>query len=166
MKKINFVLAMGITLTLASCAELQKMTSSSSSGTESVYKIDAPKFTTVDKVLKLSEGMSYQEVVSALGCEPYDIYSLNDKENKTVLIWHYKKIKRNEDPNVMKKREGATTGGEVICCEEVAYLTFDGKKLVSLVTDAGKGSSESADKNADSNQVPKQEEKKGIMKFF
>jgi len=164
MKKISYALVLGVALTTVGCAEMQKLTSTSS--TSAVVKVDAPKFTTVDKVLKLSEGMSYQDVVNTLGCEPFDIYSLNDKENKTVLIWNYKKVKRSEEPSVMNRREGATTGSEVICCEEVAYLTFDGKKLVSLVTDAGKGSSESADKNADSNQVPKQEEKKGIMKLF
>lgn len=163
MKKLAIILGFGIALSITSCSQMQGLMNTPNS---EVAKGDAPKFTTVDKVLKINEGMSYQEVVATLGCEPYDIYSLNDKENKTVYIWHYKKIKRNENPDVMKKREGAVTGSEVICCEEVAYLTFDNRKLVSLVTDAGKGVQKRADENVENTTAPKVEEKKGIFKLF
>lgn len=142
-------------VSMQSCGTISKFTSPAAEEPQNTGpRIDAPKFTTIDKILKLNEGMSYQETTSTLGCEPYDIYSLNDKDNKTVYIWHYKKIKRNELQETLKRRDGATSGTEVICLEEIAYLTFDNKKLISLVTDAGKGSAQRAENNAKAETAP------------
>ncbi len=100
----------------------------------------APRFTTVDKVLQLKVGMTYKEVVKTLGSPAYDMQFLSYETNQTVYLWYYKKIERLEDPAKMKTKAGAASGEEVITKLQKIYITFDdGKKLTGAVTDTGKG---------------------------
>lgn len=148
MRKTGMIL-FGIALLFSSCDEVQQFTQTPSA-------VVAPKFTTIDKLIQLTPGMTFSEVVTMLGCEPYDVFTINDSEDKTVLVWHYKKFKRSENPMIIETRQGATTGDEVICCLEVVYVTFENQKFVKLITDAGKLSTAAPAQNNDGkqNQAP------------
>ncbi|MCH8555031.1 MAG: hypothetical protein LAT76_07730 [Schleiferiaceae bacterium] len=130
MKKTLF-LSLGIALLLSSCQQLQNMTQAPTS-------VQAPKFTTMEKLIQLTPGMSLDDVVKTLGTEPYDVYTINHETNQTVYIWHYKKVQRTENPVILATRSGATSGAEVLCCLEVVYVTLENQKFVRLITDAGK----------------------------
>lgn len=148
MRKTGMIL-IGAALLFSSCEEVQQFTQTPSA-------VVAPKFTTIDKLIQLTPGMTFSEVVTTLGCEPYDVFTINDAEDKTVLIWHYKKFKRSENPFVLDSRAGATTGNEVMCCMEIVYVTFENQKFVKLITDAGKlnNAVPAQNSNSDQNQAP------------
>lgn len=140
----NYLFLSVTTLFLGSCTILQPTTTTPKQASTVVKEY--PKFTIVDQFTKLNPGMTYTEVVAILGCEAYDVYSINHSENQTVYTWKYKKINRLETPENEKLRSGSNTGTEVLCCEEQAYLTFVNGKFQSLITDASKfGYSKSAD---------------------
>lgn len=103
-------------------------------------KQQAPKFTTIEQMLKLEKGMSFSKVVSTLGSNPYDLYKLSWDEDQTVYVWYYQKIERKEEPSVLKTKAGMTSGDEVIDKQQMLYVTFDDSgKLVKAITDSGKG---------------------------
>lgn len=140
------------TLFLGSCTILRPSTTIPKQASTVVKEY--PEFTIVDQLLKLRPGMAYVEVVAILGCDAYDVYSINHSENQTIFIWKYKKINRLETTENEKLRSGANSGTEVLCCEEQAYLTFVNGNFQSLITDASKfGYS----KPADNKEEPKTE---------
>ncbi len=128
MKKL--FLAFLATVLLSSCTTLTTIST----------KEQAPRFTTMDEIVKLEVGMSLDEVIETLGSKPYDLHTLSFDENQTVYNWYYKKIERKEDPKVLKTKKGATSGEEVIDKQQEIYITFDDDgKLVKAITDTGKG---------------------------
>ncbi len=155
MKKV-YLLAIIAVLAMSSCATLTTVSN----------KQQAPRFTTVDKVLALKPGMSYSEVVTTLGSAPYDLLSLTYDDKQTVYVWYYKKIERKEDPKVMLTKEGGATGDEVIDIQQMLYVTFDANgKLVKATTDAGLGKQPAAF-NLGTTETTVTQEKKPIWKVW
>jgi len=165
MKTKIMLVATVTTLLLSGCVSYQPMPQAN------VEKKIVPKFTTVDRVVKLKTGMSYDDVVVALSCPPYDVYTINYETQKTVYIWYYRKIQRSAPVNVIDAMDGGTIGDNVLigeCCNEFLYCTFDAdKKLEKAITDAGKGTQTIAPVgNTTDAPAEQQPEKKGIMKFL
>ncbi|MEA2041446.1 MAG: hypothetical protein U9N85_02695 [Bacteroidota bacterium] len=130
MKKELLIIAVGALLFMSSCATMTSVSS----------KKQAPKFTTIDKVVKLSADMTYRDVVQTLGSIPYDLHTINYDDEQTIYVWHYKLIERKEDPGVLETKEGSVSGDEVLDKQQKVYVTFDNdKNLVKAVTDAGIG---------------------------
>jgi outer membrane protein assembly factor BamE (lipoprotein component of BamABCDE complex) len=142
MKKIYF-LSIIVAVAMSSCATFSTMTTQNqapAATTAPKITIQAPRFTTIDKVLLLKTGMTYNEVVTILGSSPYDLHTLTYNDKHTVYVWYYKKIERSEDPNLIKTKEGAATGDEVIVKQQMLYVTFDANgKLLNAITDSGLG---------------------------
>lgn len=157
MKKFRMtsLLIVAVTLMFTSCATITTMST----------KEQAPRFTTIEKVLKLNSGMSYDEVVKTLGSDPYNMYSLTYEDKQTVYIWYYKIVERKEDPKVLSTPEGSVSGEEVIDKQQMLYVTFDeNKKLVKAITDAGKGQKTAGNTGAAETTVT--QEQKPIWKIW
>ena len=133
MRKIFYIGILAILIGFQSCTVL----------TTSV-KVQAPRFTTIDKLVELKVGMNFDEVVTKLGSQPYDMYYLSFESKETVYIWYYNKLERKEDPAVLKTKSGGTSGDETMLTNhEKVYITFDdSRKLIQATTDAGLGKSD------------------------
>ena len=98
-----------------------------------------PEYTTVDKLYKVSPGMTEEKVTSILGIPPYDIY--HDVENNCkVLVWYYRH-KQHTIPSSQEDTEASLSGGKTTYINtEKVYLTFseNDKKLINYFTDQGK----------------------------
>jgi len=110
----------------------------------------APPYTSVDKIIKVKEGMSIEEVNNVLGINPYDIYILQDK-GASILIYNYRiKDREMEVPSNYNQRtkfihsEEAQTSGEIRYKTDgnILYAFFKDGKLETMLTDAGKDNSE------------------------
>lgn len=138
MKK-NLLLIVGLTLMSA------VMISSCSTG----EKVEEPKdayvkdikFTSVDKLLLIQPGNTYDVVVQTLGCEPYNLLS-NQKDGYAIYVYKYKLLQREikaEDAEVLNQRGGETAGIEVYNPKiEDAYLVFKNNVLESIMTTQGR----------------------------
>jgi hypothetical protein len=71
--------------------------------------VQAPKYTTVEKVLALKLGMSSEEVSAALGIPPYSFVLKNDSE--TVLLYKFRMTDRAVVPFFMKETNGKEVRG-------------------------------------------------------
>lgn len=93
MKTSAYLLLFSCTLFLSSCI------------------VQAPKYTKVEQVLMLKNGMTREEVSQALGIPPYDIKSMNDSGSVT-LIYKYRVTDRKTLPFLLKPANGVKTTGK------------------------------------------------------
>ena len=96
----------------------------------------APQFTTIDRIITLQPGMTYDQVTLALGILPYDVY-LGQEDGTTVYSWQYKHLERLEVPERLATRDGMASGRELLVKPSWLYGIFVEGKLVSFTTDAG-----------------------------
>ncbi len=74
--------------------------------------IQAPKYTMVEQVLTLKEGMSKEEVSNVLGIPPYDFKSASD--SGLVLIYKYRVTDRKVFPYNLKPTNGKKATGKYV----------------------------------------------------
>lgn len=65
----------------------------------------APKYTRVEKVVKLRNGMTQQQVDSIVDIKPYDIVSI-DKEGNRTMLYKYRVTDRRTLPFLLKDTNG------------------------------------------------------------
>lgn len=98
-----------------------------------------PEYTTIDKLYKVSPGMTETEVTSILGIPPYDVYH-DVANNCKVLVWYYRH-KQHAIPSSQEDTRASLAGGTTIYVNtEKIYMTFseNDKKLINYFTDQGK----------------------------
>ena len=97
--------------------------------------VHGPRYTTVDKVLKLKTGLTLNEVNSLLVSKPYDLYIFDSLGNKSY-IYKYRVTDRKTVPFLLKENNGKEITGRYM--DLVAYFTsFDTLyKLESRPTDS------------------------------
>lgn len=117
-----FMGLIAITVTLSSCLTIM------------------PKYTTVEQILELKEGMTPAEVQQRLGILPYDVFH-NQFGNTAIHHYKYKYLERKVGASLLNKREGLTSGPERFTKSSELYVHFDEDKLSFLVTEEGKGNS-------------------------
>lgn len=108
----------------------------------SCAKMVAPPYSTVDKVAKLSPGMTSSDVSSALGIPPYDVYHMAGDGSTLHVYWYKIKERKNKGCSLFmtefyNKEENLTIGSSYYTKEQRVYVLFQNGKLSSLVTDAG-----------------------------
>lgn len=74
--------------------------------------VNAPKFTTVEKVLTLHLGMSQEEVSEALGIPPYNFILHND--TSTVLLYKFRVADRTTLPFLLRETNGKKVRGRYV----------------------------------------------------
>lgn len=90
--------------------------------------VTGPQYTRVEKVLKLSVGMSSAEVENTLGIHPYDLCRLDSLGNKTV-IYKYRVTDRRTVPFFLKDTNGFKVRGKFVDL----YATYNVKDtLIAL----------------------------------
>ena len=98
-----------------------------------------PEYTTIDKLYKVSPGMTEDEITSILGIPPYDVYH-DVANNCKVLVWHYRH-KHHAIPSQQQNTKASLGGGKTTYINaEKVYMTFseNDKKLINYFTDQGK----------------------------
>ena len=98
-----------------------------------------PEYTTIDKLYKVSPGMTEAQVTSILGISPYDVYH-DVANNCKVLVWHYRH-KHHAIPSQQEDTRASLGGGKTTYINtEKVYMTFseNDKKLTNYFTDQGK----------------------------
>lgn len=98
-----------------------------------------PEYTTIDKLYKVSPGMTESEVTTILGIPPYDVYH-DVANNCKVLVWHYRH-KHHAIPSQQQNTKASLGGGKTTYINaEKVYMTFseNDKKLINYFTDQGK----------------------------
>ena len=114
-------------------------------------RIAAP-YSTVEKIVKITPGMSASDVSSTLGIPPYDIYHMAG-DGSTVLTYNYKlKQRKNTGCGLLEnigladpfysKEENLAVGSSYYVKESKLYVLLQNGKVTSLVTDAGREDSE------------------------
>ncbi|MDC3306074.1 hypothetical protein OAV36_04030 [Flavobacteriales bacterium] len=101
-----------------------------------------PEYTTIDKLYKVSPGMTEDEVTALIGIPPYDIYH-DVANNCKVLVWHYRH-KQHSIPSSQEHTRASLDGGKITYVNtEKVYMTFseNDKKLINYFTDQGKARS-------------------------
>jgi hypothetical protein len=101
-----------------------------------------PEYTTIDKLYKVSPGMTEDEVTALVGIPPYDIYH-DVANNCKVLVWHYRH-KQHSIPSSQEHTRASLAGGKITYVNtEKVYMTFseNDKKLINYFTDQGKARS-------------------------
>jgi hypothetical protein len=116
---------------------------SSKGTTTSSGKITNYYATTTENIMKLTTGMSVEEVTTALDCEPTDFYS-NVKNGEKILVYKYRKTYQNVPAN-KKEDEKYLRGDKPVYPtkdEGNLYVVFDSKtnKLLNYITDSGRAS--------------------------
>jgi hypothetical protein len=74
--------------------------------------VNAPKYSTVEKVLSLKLNMSQDEVNSALGIPPYNFKFMSDSE--VVLLYKYRVRDRTTLPFLLKQSNGKKVLGRYV----------------------------------------------------
>jgi len=74
--------------------------------------VNAPKYTTVEKVLALQLGMNQDQVTTALGIPPYNFILKNDSE--TVLLYKFRVADRTTVPLFLKEANGKKIRGRYV----------------------------------------------------
>ncbi|MBN9293868.1 MAG: hypothetical protein J0G96_07810 [Flavobacteriia bacterium] len=96
------------------------------------------KFASVEDVISLKPGITFNEAVSLLGSKPYNILS-NQLDGYTIYAYQYKVIERQISSDISNRKGGETTGTEVYNKrEQTAFLFFKNDKLESLITSQGR----------------------------
>ena len=94
--------------------------------------VKGPKYSHVEKVMKLNNGMTMDEVNITLGLKPYDLKSIDSVGNK-VLLYKYRLTDRRTVPLFLKD----TNGKEISSKFVDLYCTFSAdNKLTKLITTA------------------------------
>ena len=105
----------------------------------------APEFTSVNHILNVKSGMTMEDVNTALGISPYDVYTIRE-DGGSILVYNYVKQMRalNESPTRMMEtrhsKEGLTRG-EVwydVGNPSRLYVYFLDGRMMSLITDVGR----------------------------
>ncbi len=92
--------------------------------------VKGPKYSHVEKVMKLNNGMTLDEVNTTLGLKPYDLKSIDSVGNK-VLLYKYRLTDRRTVPMFLKD----TNGKEISSKFVDLYCTFSNEnKLTKLIT--------------------------------
>ena len=101
-----------------------------------------PEYTTIDKLYKVSPGMTEKEVTSIVGIPPYDIYH-DVANNCKVLVWNYRHKQHAIPSSHEDTRESLSGGKTTYINTEKVYMTFseNDKKLMYYFTDQGKARS-------------------------
>jgi hypothetical protein len=86
--------------------------------------VNAPKFTTIEKVLTLHLGMSSEEVSCALGIPPYNFILHND--SVTVLLYKFRVSDRTTLPFLLRETNGRKVRGRYVNL----LVTYD-KRLIA-----------------------------------
>lgn len=115
MRKSLIILAAAVSL--ASCKTI-----------EIEYERTAPEFTTVNRLLTLTEGMSKEEVLQNIEVYPYDIY-YNEQNNCEVHVVKYAKTERIAPDNISRGTDDQTTKGSEVYdnIENMLVIYRDGK---------------------------------------
>jgi len=109
--------------------------------------VKGPKYTHVEKVLTLKNGMTLNEVNTTLGLKPYDLISLDSAGNK-VLMYKYRLTDRRTVPLFLKD----TNGKEISAKFADLHCTFSADNvLVKLASQ--KSESELKEQRLDINSV-------------
>lgn len=135
-KNLLFVCLLAVSAVMfSSCSTEERVSEPSGSYVKSI------KFTSVDKLLQIQPGNTYDVVVQTLGCEPYNILS-NQKDGYAIYVYKYKLLERQikaEDVEVLDQRGGETAGVEVYNPKiEDVYLVFKNNVLESFITSQGR----------------------------
>ena len=77
------------------------------------YERTAPEFTTVNRLLTLTEGMSKEEVLQNIEVYPYDIY-YNEENNCEVHVVKYAKTERVAPDNISRGTDDQTVKGQEV----------------------------------------------------
>jgi hypothetical protein len=112
----------------------------------------APPYSTVEKVVKVTPGMSASDVSSTLGIPPFDVYHMAG-DGSTVLVYYYKLKERKNtgcglpermglDDPYYSKEENLAIGSSYYVKESKLYVLLVNGKVSSLVTEAGREDSE------------------------
>lgn len=127
-KSILFVSVAMAILLLGGCSSTSNM-------------VQAPKFTSVDRLVQIHPGQSFQTVVQTLGCEPYNLLS-NQADGYAIYLYKYKFTEREikaSDSQILNQRGGETAGMEVYNSKmEDVILIFKDNKLESVVSTQGR----------------------------
>lgn len=92
--------------------------------------VKGPKYTRVEKVMKLKNGMSLNNVNKTLEIQPYDLVSVDSAGNRT-LMYKYRLTDRRTVPLFLKD----TNGKEIRAKFSDLYCTFDKNGyLIKMVT--------------------------------
>lgn len=97
--------------------------------------------TTTENIVKLEAGMTLSEVNESLDCEPTDLYS-NIQNNEKIVVYKYRK-NYQEVPVKQKDHEKYLRGGKPVFMEESSlYVIFDSKsnEMKYFITDSGRKS--------------------------
>lgn len=95
--------------------------------------------TTTEHIFKLKQGMTLNEVTSALDVEPKDLY-FNRKDGSKVVTYKYK-IQYQKVPKWFKNREMYLRGNaDYFKSEGTLYVIFDSKdnRMKNYITDNGR----------------------------
>lgn len=113
----------------------------------STMKWQAPAFTNVEKLSKVTKGMSLNELNNTLGVQPYNIYNMQE-DGATILVYNYRTQIRNvKVPKDTEKRIGYIFGSEASQTEgdkwyedgwKTAYVFLEDGEVSSILTDAGR----------------------------
>ena len=124
-KKIIFPILIASALLITSCA-----------------KMVAPPYSTVEKIVKVNNGMTSSEVSSTLGIPPFDVYHMAGDGSTIHVYWYKVKERKNKGCSLLmrdfySKEENLTVGNAHYTKEQRVYVLFQNGKVTSLVTDAG-----------------------------
>jgi len=112
----------------------------------SCAKMVAPPYSTVEKITRITPGMTATQVTTSLGIPPFDIYHMS-ATGSTIHIYNYKlKERKNKGCSLLMmdfytQEKNLTVGQSYYTKQQLLYVLFDKGKLVSLITDAGRDDS-------------------------
>jgi outer membrane protein assembly factor BamE (lipoprotein component of BamABCDE complex) len=75
--------------------------------------VQAPRYSTIEKVLTLELGMTREQVKERLGIPPYDLRALSEA-GEPVLIYIYRTTDRRTLPFLMNETNGMNTKGKFV----------------------------------------------------
>lgn len=105
------------------------------------FEVQVPEFTSVEKVIDLKMNSTLSEVISVLGCKPYNVYS-SQVDGYTIYVYKYKIVERRVDASMINSIGGETIGTKTYANKENdLFLFFKNGKLDSFITTDGRISS-------------------------
>lgn len=135
MKKfIQYILLASVVLSFTSCA------------TKMMFDSKVPYYTSVENLLKLKPGMTFNSVKTTLGIDPYDVLTIQNDNGSTIYTYHYRLkdrkltrplndfIKRDYEHTELFQKEGEPWYNLE---EKIAYLYFKEGKYTSFISEEG-----------------------------
>ena len=135
MKKfIQYILLASVVLSFTSCA------------TKIMFDSKVPYYTSVENLLKLKPGMTFNSVKTTLGIDPYDVLTIQSDNGATIYTYHYRLkdrkvtrpandfIKRDYEHTELFQKEGTDWYS---LSEKIAYLYFKDGKYMSFISEDG-----------------------------